>query len=99
VRSPSGLHFEIDVKGLSSRNFWLIQERESRPDLYFMLVYLPPAPTTPEFFIVSSAELMKAIADLREQTIAAGKNWAASGAGINWGTGLVFKDCWHNLPA
>lgn len=98
VRSPEGTHFEIDVKGLSSRNFWLIREREPRSDLYFMLVYLPPTPTAPEFFIVSSAELMKAIADLRQQTIATGKNWAASGAGINWGTGLAFKDCWHNLP-
>ncbi len=99
VRSPSGIHFEIDVKGLSSRNFWLIQERAPRSNLYFVLVYLPPAPASPSFFVLSSTEVMDAIADLKRQTIAAGKNWPASGAGINWGTGLTYENRWTILPA
>jgi hypothetical protein len=98
VRSPLGVHFEIDVKGVSSRNFWLIQEREPRVDLYFVLVYLTPAPTSPSFFIMSSSEVMAAIADLKRQTIAAGKNWPASGAGINWGTSLTYENRWSILP-
>jgi len=99
VRSPSGIHFEIDVKGLSSPNFWLVQEREPRSDLYFMLVYLPPIPASPSFFILSSTELMAAIADLKRQTIEAGKTWPASGAGITWGMGLAYKNRWPTLPA
>jgi len=98
VRSPLGIHFEIDVKGLSSRNFWLVQEREPRSDLYFMLVYLPPTLASPSFFILSSTELMDAIAGLKRQTIEAGKNWAASGAGITWGMGLAYENRWTIFP-
>ena len=58
VRSPGGTHFEVDVKGLALTNPWLIQERPARPDLYFVLVHLPPLDAAPEFFIASSAEIM-----------------------------------------
>jgi hypothetical protein len=33
VVSPEGKHFMVDVKGQSTRNFWLIQHRESMNDL------------------------------------------------------------------
>lgn len=35
--SPSGKHFAVDVKGQSTRNFWLIQQRKNRDDLYFIV--------------------------------------------------------------
>jgi len=96
--SPSDEHFNIDVKGLSSKNFWLIREREPRADLYFALVYLPPNHDTPQYFILHSKTLMKRITELKELTLANGKRWVESGSGINWGMSLEYKDCWNVLP-
>jgi hypothetical protein len=99
VVSPSGKHFMVDVKGLSSKNFWLAQEREPQDDLYFILVYLPSEFQPPSFYVLSSAELVKAIKALKAQTLAAGKKWVESGAGINWGTALEYQNRWELLPA
>ena len=96
--SPSGKHFQIDVKGLSSKNFWLITEREVPDDLYYILVYVPRLPGAPEFFVVGGKELMSEVAALREKTLAAGRGWKESGAGINWGTCLAYRDRWDSLP-
>jgi hypothetical protein len=100
VKSPGGTAFRVDVKGLSSRNFWLIRERPSQPDLFFVLVYMPPSlAEPPEYFVLSSEALMNEIATLREKTISAGRAWPETGSGINFGTGLQFKDQWTSLPA
>lgn len=99
VRSPSGNHFEVDVKGLSSRNFWLVQERQVRSDLYFILVHVPPSGASSIFFVLSSGELMAAIAESKRHTVAAGKPWKDTGSGINWGTGLAYQNRWEALPA
>lgn len=40
VVSPSEREFMVDVKGQSTKNFWLFQRRERREDLFFVLVYL-----------------------------------------------------------
>lgn len=99
VRSPSGIHFEIDVKGLSSRNFWLVQERKARADLYFILVLVPSGGSSPMYFVMSSSELMAAIAESKRQTLAAGRLWRETGSGINWGAGLAYQDRCEALPA
>ncbi len=98
VMSPGGRHFLIDVKGLASKNFWLIRERPAREGLFYVLVYLPPAPEPPQFFILSSETAMAEAATLRLKTLAAGKTWAESGAGLNWGTARLFSDRWNLLP-
>jgi hypothetical protein len=97
--SGSGNKFMIDVKGLSSKNFWLIKESEVRDDLYYVLVYIPAQDQQPEYYIFSSSELMNAIKSLKERTLSAGKKWVESGSGINWGTALTNKSCWNILPA
>jgi hypothetical protein len=97
--SPQNNHFMIDVKGLSSKNFWLVQERKPKDDLYYILVYLPPDFQSPHFYILTSAYLMQEIGKLKNATIEAGKRWVDSGAGINWGTALDYKDRWELLPA
>lgn len=96
--SPSGRHFKIDVKGLASKNFWLIREREPQSDLYYVLVYLPPTFDPPQYFILHSSTLMSKIAELRQVTLENGKRWVDSGAGINWGTSQEYKGCWVILP-
>lgn len=100
VQSPARAAFRVDVKGLSSKNFWLIRERPAEEDLYFVLVYMPPAHAEPpQLFVLSSAQLMAEVRTLRERTVASGRQWNESGSGINWGTGLQFRDCWQCLPA
>ncbi len=99
VVSPNGKKFMVDVKGLSSKNFWLVREREPQDDLFYILVYLPPDLQPPQTFILASRELMNAITRLKEQTLQAGKKWADSGAGINWGTALNFENQWKSLPS
>jgi hypothetical protein len=88
----------VDVKGLSGKNFWLAREREPQEGLYFILVYLPEAFQSPNFYILSSAELMKAIKELKAQTLAAGKKWVESGAGIDWKTAMEYQNRWELLP-
>ena len=96
--STGGVKFMVDVKGLSSKNFWLVREREPQDDLYYVLVYLPSDLKLPEFFILKSGELMDAIKKLKKQTHAAGKKWVDSGAGIDWGTALSYGNRWNILP-
>jgi hypothetical protein len=96
--SPTGTHFEIDVKGLSSKNFWLTQERESRDDLFYILVYLPPDYRPPNFYIFTSKVLMENIRVLKTQTLESGKKWIDRGAGINWRTALEYQDRWDLFP-
>ena len=96
--SPSGRHFSIDVKGLSSKNFWLIREREPHNDLYYVLVYLPPNFENPQYFILHSKVLMKKIAGLKKLTLANGKRWVDSGSGINWGMSLEHQNAWDVFP-
>ena len=33
--------FQIDVKGQSTKNFWRIKEKQPRPNLYYVLTYVP----------------------------------------------------------
>ena len=40
VGSPSSKLFWVDVKGLSAKNAWLITPKESRDDLFYVLVLL-----------------------------------------------------------
>lgn len=99
ARGPQGSHFDVDVKGLSSHNFWLLQERVSRADLYYILVHVPKAPDRPSFFVLTSGEAMTEITNLKQRTINSGGAWLDSGAGFSWGTGLLYADRWSILPA
>ena len=59
VKSPNGSQFTVDVKGQSTRNFWLIQPRMPDPRHFFILVFLPKENTPPQYFIISSDDLMR----------------------------------------
>ena len=38
VKSPNNQHFSVDVKGMSTKNWWLVKQREENGDCYFILV-------------------------------------------------------------
>lgn len=90
--------FMVDVKGLSSKNFWLVREHEPQDDLFYILVYLPSDFQPPNFYIMTSKDMAKEINTLKKQTIDAGKTWTGRGTGINWGAALPYKDQWNLFP-
>lgn len=98
VRSPSGIQFTVDVKGQSSKNFWLIQNRPQDSNHYFVLVYIPPGFQTPRYFIVSSDELMSRREEYKQSVSPKGRYRDELG-GINWATAFDYEAKWENLPS
>jgi len=97
VESPNGQIFTVDVKGQSTRNFWLIQRRGHSPNHFFILVFLPKNLEQAEYFILSSVELMKRRAEYEVQSKKRGKYRDDMG-GINFKTAYDYKDEWGSLP-
>lgn len=98
VQSPKGTLFTVDVKGQSSKNFWLVQRRAYLPNHYFVLVYLPPALAQPRYFVMSSTELMRRRNEYEEISRSRGKYRDDLG-GMNWTTAHEYEDRWDLLPA
>lgn len=97
VKSPLGNHFTVDVKGQSTKNFWLIQPRASNPSHYFILVYLSKDYGIPRYFILPSDELMRRREEYKNSVIHKGKYRDDLG-GINWTTAFDYENKWENLP-
>lgn len=98
VQSPNGTQFIVDVKGQSTKNFWLIPRREPNPNHYFILVYLPnDMDSPPRYFVLSSDELMKRREEYKESVLHRGRYRDDLG-GINWTTAFDYENKWENLP-
>ena len=97
VCSPSGKHFTVDVKGQSTKNFWLIQPRLASSDHYFILVYLPKKDEPPRYFIMTSNELMKRREEYKQLVLPNGRYQDALG-GIKWTTAFHYENNWEILP-
>jgi len=97
VRSPNGKQFTVDVKGQSTKNFWLIQPRVRNPEHFFILVFLPKQNLPPQYFIMSSDELMRRRDEYKQSVRSRGKYRDELG-GINWSTALDCEGKWGNLP-
>jgi hypothetical protein len=97
VQSPKGAKFAIDVKGQSTKNFWLIQNRPKNDDHYFVLVFLSKNMEQPKYFIMSSNELMRKREEYKNRMIEGGRYRDDLG-GINWSTAFDYENKWDNLP-
>jgi hypothetical protein len=103
VRSPQGKHFDVDVKGLYRKNFFLLTEKQSRENLYYVLAYVPVGDAN-QFFVLSQAEANLEVQEDTENTrarqIAKGGTGEKAGAmpGIKWDVALGYKDRWTTLP-
>jgi hypothetical protein len=97
VQSPKGQTFTVDVRGQSTRNFWLVQRRNADAHYYFVLVYLTPEFEPPRFFVLTSDQLMK---HRREYENASKKRRKYNDAlgGMNWSTAMQHEDKWAVLP-
>lgn len=96
--SPNLEHFKIDVKGQSTKNFWLIQGRESSNDLFYILVYLPKNEEPPKCFIMSSSEVMRERDDYEKHIKSIKGKYRDDMGGFNWTTCLKYKNKWETLP-
>ena len=99
VVSPSQKHFTVEVKGQSTRNFWLIRQIEPRDNLFFVLVYLPKNYEPPKFYILSSAELMRQREEYKRHIESTSGKYDDKMGGINWSTALEYQGRWDKLPA
>lgn len=97
VVSPGETHYRVEVKGLAASNFWLIQPHEPQDDLIFILVLVSrDLERQPQFFILTSAELMQEMESVLDAMRASGANM--SGAGIRWKQAEKYEGCWETLP-
>jgi hypothetical protein len=100
VTTPDGnTQFEVEVKGLSAHSFWLVEKRDSVANLYYVLVYLPGnVAKSPQFFVLSGAEMMKKRAEYRTHIESIGGKYRDDMGGINWSTPFPFENRWNILP-
>ena len=98
VVSPARRQFWVDVKGQSTRNFWLIQRRERCEHLFFILVYLPKGEDPPRFFVLSCTEMMKKREEYRKHIESTGGKYKGDMGGMNWTTAFEHEDDWSILP-
>ena len=97
VRSPSGSQFTVDVKGQPTKDFRLIQPRVPDIGHFVILVFLPTQYAPPQYFIISSDELMCLREDYKQSALARGKYRDDLG-GINWSTALRYGGKWDTVP-
>ncbi len=96
VISPNGKHFGIDVKGMSTKNFWQIKEIQPSDEIFFALVYVRQQ-ELPDVFIIDSHTMMKLHREYKERMLANGVRddgrW-----GVLWSTPFPYKDKWDTFP-
>jgi hypothetical protein len=87
VVSPARARFGIEVKGLYTRNVWLVDRKEPQPSLYYVLAFVPEGERN-RYFVLSQEEMNAEIAaDLdvaRQRAAAKGKVSADSFTGLTF---------------
>lgn len=93
----------VDVKGLSSKNCWLIRRPEAQDDLYFVLVYIAPASGSPlayqrpDFYVLSRAQIVKELDETKSVREAAGA-FRPDFEDIRYKPILKYQNRWDVLP-
>lgn len=97
VVSPKGFHFGIDIKGQSTKNFWLVKQPNISPQFFYFLIYLEP--TKPKVFILPSSDMFRLWHEYKDRiTAKKPTNVSDNIWGINWTTPNPFLDNWECLP-
>lgn len=100
VGSPSSELFWVDVKGLSSKNAWLITPKSPREELFYVLVLLSPLVEHPKhriadrFFILTQAEVNNLEAAYRQSH----PNDKGAIPGFAFADAAEHEDRWDKLP-
>jgi hypothetical protein len=96
--SPQNKHFRIEVKGQSTKNFWLIKRFEPDEELFYILVYIPKNDVPPRFFILTSSELMQKREGYKNHIDSKSGRYKDALGGVNWSTPLIYENRWDKLP-
>lgn len=105
VFREDGTPIVVEVKGMSSHNFWIIRQPKAveQNNLFYVLVHLPKLAQEhndrPEFFILTADEITDEIRKNEKATIARGSKYDARFGGFNWSAGAkdIYKDDWDKL--
>jgi len=101
VGSPSSKLFWVDVKGLSSRNVWLVKPKDPRDDLFYVLVLLSPLAEAPNrrrtdrFFVLTQDEAN----GLEAAYMRAHPNDKGALRGFAFSDAERHEDRWEKLPS
>jgi hypothetical protein len=98
VVSPEGKYFQVDVKGQSTRSFWLIQNRTIEENLFFIMVYLPKDNLPPQYCLLSCSQIMAERDTYRQHVEQIGTKYRDDLGGMNWSVAFRYKDNWDILP-
>ncbi len=105
VETPKNQHFSVDVKGQSTKNFWIIKSPEGdRNDRFFILVYVPRDLTkSPQYFILSSTDMKEELKQNREKVRQAEDKRREPYSpkfppdGLAWDQPLKYEGLWDKL--
>ena len=97
--SPKGCQFKIDVKGLYTKNYWIIRLRPLDKNLFFVLAFVPEPPAANEFVIMSHEQVRKEQLDdlARAQIKRPELDETYPVLGIPWRFAVNYRD-WKVLP-
>ena len=101
VGSPNATLFWVDVKGLSSKNAWLVSPKDVREHLFYIFVLLSPLAESPKqrladrFFILSQAE----VSACEQAYMMAHPNDKGLIRGFGFRGAEPYEDKWEKLPA
>ncbi len=98
VVSPNEKTFKVDVKGQRNKSFWLIQNRESQDNLFFIFVYLSSnLEEQPTFYIMSCHDMLAEREKFKIEK-SKRKKYRDELGGFNWSTTKKYQDKWESLP-
>jgi hypothetical protein len=102
VKSPKGESFNVDVKGLYKKNYFLLKPKGIQAKLFYILTYVPEAAAN-EFFVLTQAEanneVEQDIQRSRARKIKKGETGEKAGAmpGISWKAAQRYKRPWKDV--
>ncbi len=104
VRSPKGVTFGVDVKGLYKPNFWVVKSKPYHDGLFYVLAYVPDGDEN-RYFIMNQMQVNAEIAAeferarLRAQSKGRTEDKAGLFPGVGWKFAEQYEGAWTALPA
>src|SRR5437899_1917124 len=86
--------FLVDVKGLYRKNPWVIKRKEQRPNLFYILAFVPTDQPN-RFFILSQAEINGYISSELKRL---GRKDDYPMTGITFAQAMAHEAAWNILP-
>jgi hypothetical protein len=100
VGTSDGDQFWVDVKGLSSKNAWLLRTKQPRRNMFYILVYLAPLANKPDvrkpdrFFVLTDDEARTLVEGYKAKH----PNDKGTMPGFGFNDPMDFEDAWDKLP-